>query len=230
MIDTLVHLTLGATRVLPAVEMLRDFSEAAEAEAKAGASALFGLGAFAGTGSASLAASIALFAVAQPWVALPFLLVSSGCAAGGYFCKKRLDVTKAKLEQLRGAALASRAAKAIGGKALDLAVAAASGARSGGKAASRAVESAASEVANLPSAAIDATAPIGRAASQGANAAYETAAAAAAALADPATRKAAADLSKEAIHGLARGAGYAAGWIKSRSAGKNTNPNDETKP
>lgn len=189
MINAIATAALGAARVLPAIEMLRDFSEAAEAEAKAGAQALFGLGLCCGAGASLLIGSICLFALSHPIFGGAFLALCAPCGWAGHLCKRRLDQTRSKLEQLRGAALAARAAKALGSKASELA-----------------------------SAAVSAGSSIPGAAQSGGRAAIEAAAAAASALSDPATRQAAADLASEAFHGLMRGAGFAAGWLKSHKA------------
>lgn len=209
MLPLIANLVLGASQVLPVLDMLHDVSEAAEAEAKAAANALFGLGAFAGSGAACVAALACFIGLGHPAFAIASLAASAACAAGAYVCKRRLDVTRAKLEQFKIASIASKTAKTIANKTADYAVAAAQAALSGGKAA-------AAEVAALPQAASDAAVPLGRAAQSGASTAMNAASAVGNALADPKTRQAAAELAEEAFHGLARGAGLAAGWIKSR--------------
>lgn len=218
MLQTVVNLALQGARVLPAIDMLRDFSESAEAEARAGAQALMGLGLSVGAGAAMGCSALTLALLAHPFVALGFLasLFPLGYAAAR--CKLRLDETLAKLEQLKGAALASRAAKSIANKTMEFGLAAYESAVSGGRAAANAASGAGSSAAAMPSAAADALSPIGKAAQTRASAALDAVAAAGAALSDPSTRQAASQLAGEAVHGLARGAGLAAGWLRSRTA------------
>lgn len=112
---------LKAAQIMPVVDMARDFSAAAEAEAKIAASCLIGLGMFAGSSVSGLLAGATLAALSHPIAAIPFMALSLIAAAGAYMCKRRLDVTKAKLEQMRAAALAARAAKAVGSAAMGIA-------------------------------------------------------------------------------------------------------------
>ena len=218
MLQTVVNLALQGARVLPAIEMLRDFSESAEAEARAGAQALMGLGLSVGAGAGLGASAMALALLGHPFVALAFLAATAPLGYAAARCKRRLDETLAKLEQLKGAALASRAAKSIANKTMEFGLAAYESAVSGGRAAATAASGAGASAAAMPAAAADALSPIGKAAQTRASAALDAVAAAGAALSDPATRQAASQLAGEAVHGLARGAGLAAGWLKSRSA------------
>lgn len=215
MLQTVVNLALQGARVLPAIEMLRDFSETAEAEARAGAQALMGLGLSLGACAGLGVAAITLGALGHTIALLLFVAAALPCAYAGYRCKLVLDEKLAKLEQLKGAALASRAAKNIASKTMEMGKAAYDSARSGGRAAADAASSAGASAAAMPSAAADALSPIGKAAQTRASAALDLVAAAGSAFSDPATRQAASQLAGEAVHGLARGAGLAAGWIKS---------------
>ena len=211
MMQAIANIALSAARVLPAIEMLKDFSDSAEAEARVAAQALLGLGAL-GSSCASFLVSSVCFGVLSHFVfCAVFGLLALPLGYGAYLCKLRLDQTRKKLEQLKVAALASRTARSLGSKAIVIASAAASAGKNAGKAAGNAVASLAEDAATLPAAS-------GKAAANGALAAMDAANAAAQALADPATRKAAVDLAGEAFHGLARGAGIAAGWLKARKS------------
>jgi hypothetical protein len=222
MLQSVIQLALSSARVLPAIDMLRDFSETAQLEARAGAEALMGLGLCLGAGAGLLFGGATLAALAHPFAAGGFLIASLPCAYMATRFKKVLDDKLAKLEQLKGAALATRAAKSIASKTMEMGMAAYGSVASGGRAAAEAASHAGSAARALPghaaTSASSAMAPIGKAASSKANAAFDVVAAASAALADPATRQAASQLAGEAMHGLARGAGMAAGWIKSRKS------------
>lgn len=137
MLNILMNAALKAARIMPVVDMARDFSEAAEAEAKVAAACLIGLGAFAASSLASLVASATLAAMSHPIAAIPFATFSLAAAVGALLCKRRLDVTKAKLEQMRAAALAARAARALGSAAMGIASGASNAA---GSAASGAIQ------------------------------------------------------------------------------------------
>lgn len=121
LLNIFMTVALKAAQIMPVVDMARDFSEAAEAEAKIAASCLIGLGTLAGSSFSCLLAGGALAALSHPMAAIPFLGLSFLAAVGAYLCKRRLDVTKAKLEQLRAAALAARAARAVGSAAMGIA-------------------------------------------------------------------------------------------------------------
>ena len=205
MMQLLANFTLRAVSVMPAIEMIKDFSETAEVEAKVAAQSLLGLGAFGATSASFTLSAICLMCLSHFIVGGIFLTCVFPMAYGAYLCKKRLDVTREKLEQLKMASLASRAAKSIGSKAVEM------------------VSAAGSAVANLADDASSLPNISSKAISNSTSTVVEAATAAAQVLSDPAHRKAAVDLAGEAFHGLARGAGMAAGWLKAqKSANKNS--------
>lgn len=234
MLESIVNLALGSARVLPAIEMLRDFSESAEQEAKAGATALFFLGLSLGLGAMLLLSGLVFMGLSHFWLGGAALILSAPCAYVGHRCKLRLDETRSKLEQLKAAAIGARAARAVASKTMDMGLAAfeavneavksgREAVKSGRDAATQAARRGASMVATPPNHGIATPLPAPGLLAHDDEASVSTDLTHTSEYSpSEANNQTATELASQTMHGVARSAGHAVGhavgWLKTKSS------------